>query len=630
MNRTRTLDPQDTAARIRETQERVRREGFGFMICDRTEWDKAPIEFRRMAAQQVIRERLRGLWAWTERDGIQCAEHPLLGYFVFLPGFWTQIGSPENEEGRYSDEGPMYRIYVEPFFMGMHNVTERAWNQVLASERIEIESNLPKTMISWLDSKAWMEKASAIAGVEITFPWEEEWEGACRAGSTTPYFWGTDPAMADQYAWHAGNSGGRVHEVGELKPNAWGLYDMIGNVWEWCRDEWTPDHSAKAATADGVAKARMAAAAAKFSLRSQAIRVEPNAQSASRWALPFDVETTEVRRISAGQPRDYVTEPSATLVDGCPSAPPSTSNAQSASRLALAQKDSTQCTGPMITQDKQVCSITQRLYASDQKLKVQSRPTASASPSTSNALEAKEVAPLQRVGIGGGTEHTISHLSERQFSLTPNAPGSHSASPSTSNALVASELALSSREAAPIHIHPLVDRIESALVLCEESLACESQSTYNAQVAKEEALSQRAYPSILSPGSEGSADLPEPPSGHRAHRSVTTDSTTADSASPSTSNADAASRFCLPSSAEDAETGLAHRGDCRDTPKDQSSRRTLASESPSTCNSVEAHNWSFSKSSFFYTEPLGASFRVGCSRLNRADASDTLRLVIHI
>lgn len=278
------LDPQDTAALYRERYERIRNgtDTWGWMICDRSQWDAAPIEFRRMAAQQVIRERLRGSWAWTERDGIQCAEHPLLGCFVFLPGFWTQIGSPNDEEGRYADEGPMYRIYVEPFFMAMHNVTEQVWDRVIGLP--STQSWLPKTMISWIDSKAWMAKASTIAGVEITFPWEEEWEGACRAGSTTPYFWGTDPDEADEYAWHAGNSDGRVHEVGQLKPNAWGLYDMIGNVWEWCRDEWTPDHSEKAKTAEGVAKARMEAARAKFGLRAQTIRVELNAQSASRLA----------------------------------------------------------------------------------------------------------------------------------------------------------------------------------------------------------------------------------------------------------------------------------------------------------------------------------------------------------
>lgn len=444
MNRTRTLDPQDTAARIRETQERVHREGFGFMICDRAEWDKAPIEFRRMAAQQVIRERLGGSWAWTERDGIQCAEHPVLGYFVFLPGFWTQIGSPENEEGRYSDEGPMYRIYVEPFFMGMHNVTERFWNQVLASERIEIESNLPKTMISWLDSKAWMEKASAIAGVEITFPWEEEWEGACRAGSTTPYFWGTDPSDADQYAWHAGNSGGRVHEVGQLKPNAWGLYDMIGNVWDWCRDEWTPDHSEKAKTANRVAAARRKAAEAKFALKSAIIPVEPNAQSASRWALSQrDTHSAAVTANGSGQ-RISSKDGSSKLTDesnaGCrDSGLPSTSNALVASELALSAKE-TFLHGKL----GQECDPSFFVAGDTQSLE-------SASQSTSNALEAKEEALPEREcrsipshGLGGSAGLLGPLSGHREYhSSTSDSTTADSGSQSASNALEAKEWALS-------------------------------------------------------------------------------------------------------------------------------------------------------------------------------------------
>ena len=92
--------------------------------------------------------------------------------------------------------------------------------------------------VSWDDVIAFCTRLSANEGVTYRLPTEAEWEYACRAGSTTRYSLGDDEASLGEVAWYNGNSGGKTHPVKHLRPNAWGLYDMHGNVWEWCWDRY--------------------------------------------------------------------------------------------------------------------------------------------------------------------------------------------------------------------------------------------------------------------------------------------------------------------------------------------------------------------------------------------------------
>ena len=96
--------------------------------------------------------------------------------------------------------------------------------------------NKPVENVSWNDAIDFCGKLSKQEGVEYRLPTEAEWEYACRAGTTTRYSFGDDKSQLGKYAWFGGNSGGETHPVGQKLPNIWGLYDMHGDVYEWCQD----------------------------------------------------------------------------------------------------------------------------------------------------------------------------------------------------------------------------------------------------------------------------------------------------------------------------------------------------------------------------------------------------------
>ena len=101
----------------------------------------------------------------------------------------------------------------------------------------------PVDSVSWDDCQNFITKLKEkVPGQEFQLPTEAEWEYACRGGSTGDYCYGDGDGSLGEYAWYSNNSGQKMHPVGEKKPNAWGLYDMHGNVWEWCGD-WYGDYS---------------------------------------------------------------------------------------------------------------------------------------------------------------------------------------------------------------------------------------------------------------------------------------------------------------------------------------------------------------------------------------------------
>jgi formylglycine-generating enzyme required for sulfatase activity len=133
----------------------------------------------------------------------------------------------------------------------VYEVTQAEYEKVIGENGSEFKGvSSPVEQVSWDDATEFCKRLSAKEGKTYRLPTEAEWEYACRAGTTTRYSFGDDPASLGEYAWYGANSDVRTHSVGEKKPNAWGLYDMHGNMWEWCADSWAMGYYAVSPTDD--------------------------------------------------------------------------------------------------------------------------------------------------------------------------------------------------------------------------------------------------------------------------------------------------------------------------------------------------------------------------------------------
>lgn len=179
---------------------------------------------------------------------------------VYIPGGQFSMGSPASEASRQANEGPQHAVTVPSFFMGKYPITQAQWQTIMGKNPAKFQgANHPVEQVSWQAATEFCQKLSELTGQDYRLPSEAEWEYAARAGTSTPFFVGatltTDLANYDgSYTYGQGPRGTfrkATTPVGQFVANAFGLYDMHGEVWEWCLDHW--HNSYNGAPTDGTA-----------------------------------------------------------------------------------------------------------------------------------------------------------------------------------------------------------------------------------------------------------------------------------------------------------------------------------------------------------------------------------------
>ncbi|MBF0310074.1 MAG: SUMF1/EgtB/PvdO family nonheme iron enzyme [Magnetococcales bacterium] len=169
--------------------------------------------------------------------------------FVWIDKGRFVMGSPRGVPGRKPDEGPQREVEISGLWVAKYPVTWGKWKQVMGDPSNSVgltQHNFPADQISWENTQRFIRTLTRLTNGANRFrlPTEAEWEFVARAGNATAFFFGDNPAQLGQYAWYVQNAAGRVHPVGMRAANPWGLYDMLGLVWEWTSDWYSDQYNA--------------------------------------------------------------------------------------------------------------------------------------------------------------------------------------------------------------------------------------------------------------------------------------------------------------------------------------------------------------------------------------------------
>ena len=171
--------------------------------------------------------------------------------FEMIPvegGTFTMGATAEQGGEADDDEKPTHQVTLSSYAIGKHEVTQALWQAVMGNNPSQFKGdNLPVERVSWDDCQEFISKLNSITGRSFRLPTEAEWEFAARGGKKSKGYKYSGSNNLDEVAWYDGNSGNQTHPVGTKKPNELGIYDMSGNVWEWCAD-WYDNYSSSPST----------------------------------------------------------------------------------------------------------------------------------------------------------------------------------------------------------------------------------------------------------------------------------------------------------------------------------------------------------------------------------------------
>jgi len=158
---------------------------------------------------------------------------------VLIPAGSFRMGGDKKLEQAEDHETPRHIVKIsKTFYMGKYEVTQSQWSEIMNNNPSEFKDDIrPVERVSWNDVQEFIQKLNnKEETIKYSLPTEAEWEYAARADTESTYCFSGDIKILSQYAWYRKNSAGKTHPIGQLKPNAWGLYDVHGNVHEWCQD----------------------------------------------------------------------------------------------------------------------------------------------------------------------------------------------------------------------------------------------------------------------------------------------------------------------------------------------------------------------------------------------------------